>query len=57
MAEDPEFTDAAAEVLGGYPIIADDDLPALVHDAYTVEPDVRDYVVELLTSDYDVQLD
>jgi len=57
MAQDPEFTEAAAEVLGGYPIIADDDLPALVHDAYTVEPDVRDYVVELLVSDYDVQLD
>jgi hypothetical protein len=57
MAQDPAFTEAAAEVLGGYPIIADDDLPALVHDAYTVEPDVRDYVVELLVSDYDVQLD
>lgn len=57
MAEDPDFTDAAAEVLGGYPIIADDDLPALVHDAYTVEPNVRDYVVELLASDYDVHLD
>jgi tripartite-type tricarboxylate transporter receptor subunit TctC len=57
MAEDPEFTASAAEVLGGYPIIADDDLAALVHDAYTVEPDVRDYVVELLVSDYDVRLD
>ena len=57
MAEDPEFTESAAEVLGGYPIIADDNLPALVHDAYTVEPNVRNYVVELLASDYDVHLD
>jgi hypothetical protein len=57
MAESPTFTEEAAEVLGGYPLEADEQLAERIGDAYTVDATVREYVVDLLETDYDVELD
>ncbi|GAB3071150.1 Bug family tripartite tricarboxylate transporter substrate binding protein [Nocardioides zeae] len=57
MGADPEFREAAAEVLGGYPIDAGDDLEQRIDEAYAVDDEVRDYVRELLSSTYDITID
>ncbi|MFC7328268.1 hypothetical protein [Marinactinospora rubrisoli] len=56
LGADPGFQRDAAEVLGGYPLEAGEDLPQRTRDAYEVEPDVRDYLLALLASDYQVDL-
>jgi tripartite-type tricarboxylate transporter receptor subunit TctC len=57
MGKDPAFTKAAAEVLGGYPIDAAPDLPVRIGTAYRVDDDVRERVLRLLESDYDITID
>ncbi len=57
LAESPTFIEEAAEVLGGYPLEADEQLAERIGDAYTVDATVREYVVELLETDYQVELD
>lgn len=57
LGRSPEFQDAAAEVLGGYPLLADEELAQSIKAAYTVDSDVRQYVVDLLRTDYQVDLD
>ncbi|WP_456283853.1 Bug family tripartite tricarboxylate transporter substrate binding protein [Microbacterium sp. JZ101] len=54
MAEDDAFNQRAAEVLGGYPILADDSVAESVSAAYTVSEATRDYVLDLLADDYDI---
>ena len=56
LASSREFQKEAAEVLGGYPLVADERLAERIHDAYTVDEDVRKYVVDLLATDYQVDL-
>ena len=57
LGKSTEFQEAAAEVLGGYPLLADEQLAASVKDAYTVDADVRKYLIDLLHTDYQVELD
>jgi tripartite-type tricarboxylate transporter receptor subunit TctC len=51
-----KFQEEAADVLGGYPLLADEQLAERIHDAYAVDDDVREYVVDLLETDYQVDL-
>ncbi|MBS2939795.1 hypothetical protein KDN32_18795 [Nocardioides sp. J2M5] len=57
MGADPAFQTSAAEVLGGYPIDASTDLAERIGDAYRVDDDVREDVLDLLASDYDITID
>jgi tripartite-type tricarboxylate transporter receptor subunit TctC len=57
LSESEDFVTEAAEVLGGYPLLADERLAAQIGQAYTVDDTVREYVVDLLESDYDVTLE
>lgn len=57
MGSDPEFEKAAAEVLGGYPIDASPDLAERIGAAYRVDDSVREDVLELLETDYDITID
>lgn len=54
LAVDPDFNKAAADVLGGYPIQADEDIADRVRKAYTVSDDVRKYLLDLLENDYGI---
>ncbi len=57
LGDDPDFKRKAADVLGGYPLDAGDDLRERIEAAYTVDDDVREYVLDLLESDYDITID
>jgi len=57
MGADPEFQKSAAEVLGGYPIDASPDLAERIDQAYRVDDSVRQDVLELLETDYDITID
>lgn len=57
MGADPAFEKAAAEVLGGYPIDASPDLAERIGEAYRVDDSVRQDVLELLETDYDITID
>lgn len=57
MGADPEFQKSAAEVLGGYPLDASPDLSERIGDAYQVDESVREDVLELLETDYDITID
>ena len=56
LGKSAEFQEAAAEVLGGYPLLADEQLAESIKAAYTVDADVREYVIDLLHTDYQVDL-
>ncbi len=57
LGKSAEFQEAAADVLGGYPLLADEQLAESVSNSYTVDPEVRKYLVDLLHTDYQVELD
>jgi tripartite-type tricarboxylate transporter receptor subunit TctC len=57
LGADPAFQKSAAEVLGGYPIDASPDLAERIGEAYRVDDDVREDVLDLLESDYDITID
>ncbi|MDQ1105647.1 tripartite-type tricarboxylate transporter receptor subunit TctC [Nocardioides zeae] len=57
LGADPAFQEAAAEVLGGYPIDAAGDLEQRIDEAYAVDDEVREYVRDLLSSSYDITID
>jgi tripartite-type tricarboxylate transporter receptor subunit TctC len=57
MGADPKFQKSAAEVLGGYPIDASPDLAERIVEAYRVDDAVREDVLELLETDYDITID
>jgi tripartite-type tricarboxylate transporter receptor subunit TctC len=57
MGADPGFQKAAAEVLGGYPLDASPDLAERMGEAYRVDEKVREDVLELLETDYDITID
>lgn len=57
MGADPAFQEAAAEVLGGYPVDASPDLAERIGETYRVDDDVRQDVLDLLESDYDITID
>jgi tripartite-type tricarboxylate transporter receptor subunit TctC len=54
LGKDKEFQEKAAEVLGGYPLVADPEMAARVREAYTVSSSVRSYVTGLLESEYNI---
>ena len=56
LSADPAFQKTAAEVLGGYPIDAAPDLRERIGEAYTVDDDVREHVLELLETTYDIKI-
>jgi len=56
LGADPAFQKAAAEVLGGYPIDAATDLRERIGEAYTVDDDVREHVLALLETTYDIKI-
>jgi tripartite-type tricarboxylate transporter receptor subunit TctC len=57
LGASPAFRKAAKKVLGGYPLDAAADLRQRIEAAYTVSPEVREHVVQLLTSTYNVTID
>lgn len=57
MGRDAGFQKAAAEILGGYPIDASEDLPERIGEAYRVDDSVREDVLELLETDYDITIE
>jgi hypothetical protein len=57
MGDDPAFQQSAAEVLGGYPLDASEDLDERIGEAYQVDDDVRADVLELLETSYDITID
>lgn len=57
LGKDAGFQDKAAEVLGGYPLVADAGMPERVREAYTVNSSVRSYVTGLLERQYDIHVD
>ncbi|QIV88688.1 hypothetical protein D3791_07050 [Glutamicibacter mishrai] len=57
LSGDKKFNDKAAEVLGGYPIVADENLSQRVKDAYTVTDETKGYVTTLLKESYGIELD
>jgi tripartite-type tricarboxylate transporter receptor subunit TctC len=57
LSQSTEFNQEAAKVLGGYPLLADQQLAARISTAYTVDAPVREYIVNLLESDYQVKLE
>ncbi|KJK10741.1 hypothetical protein UB45_18310 [Terrabacter sp. 28] len=57
LGASPAFQKAAKKVLGGYPLDAGADLRQRIEAAYTVSPEVREHVVQLLTSTYNVTID
>jgi tripartite-type tricarboxylate transporter receptor subunit TctC len=56
VGEDPAFQKSAADVLGGYPIDASTDIEERIGKAYQVDDDVREDVLELLESDYNITI-
>lgn len=57
LSQSPQFNQEVAKVLGGYPLLADQQLAARISTAYTVDAPVREYIVNLLESDYQVKLE
>jgi tripartite-type tricarboxylate transporter receptor subunit TctC len=57
LGQSAAFEKAANKVLGGYPLDAGADLRQRIEAAYTVSPEVRQHVVQLLTSTYNVKID
>lgn len=57
LSRDPRFQKGAAEVLGGYPLEADAALATRIEHAYAVDEQVRGYVVRLLATDHQLELD
>jgi len=57
IGADPGFQKSAAEVLGGYPLDASPDLAERIGEAYRVDDSVRQDVLELLETDYDITID
>lgn len=54
MSQDEAFNERAAEVLGGYPIVADETIGDRVAEAYTVSDTAKRYVLDLLQHSYDI---
>jgi tripartite-type tricarboxylate transporter receptor subunit TctC len=57
LSQSTDFNKEVAKVLGGYPLLADQQLAARISTAYTVDAPVREYIVNLLASDYQVKLE
>jgi len=57
LSGDKEFNNKAEKVLGGYPIVADENLSQRVKDAYTVTDETKGYVTALLKDSYGIELD
>ncbi|MGH3358543.1 MAG: tripartite tricarboxylate transporter substrate-binding protein [Nocardioidaceae bacterium] len=52
MQEDPEFRKSSEEVLGGYPLYSGEDAEDELHKAFDIEPEAREYVLNLLETKY-----
>ncbi|WP_252975605.1 hypothetical protein [Janibacter melonis] len=57
LAQDKDFEEAADKVLGGYPLDAGADLATRIREAYTVDASVREHVITLLSSSYNVTVE
>ncbi len=56
LSENKEFNSKADKVLGGYPIVADEQLSKKVQEAYTVTDETRSYVEALLKDSYGIEI-
>lgn len=56
LSENDEFNDRAEDILGGYPIVADDQLAERVKEAYTVSEETKSYVTSLLKDSYQIEI-
>lgn len=56
LSENQDFNERAADVLGGYPIVADEQLGERVKDAYTVSDETKSYVTDLLKDSYGIEI-
>lgn len=57
LAQDKDFEEAADKVLGGYPLDAGADLATRIREAYTVDASVREHVITLLSSSYNMTVE
>jgi tripartite-type tricarboxylate transporter receptor subunit TctC len=53
VAEDEEFLAQAEEVLGGYPLIPGEEAQDALLEAFQIDDDVRQYMLDLLAEKYD----
>ncbi|MCW4465358.1 hypothetical protein OK351_07570 [Glutamicibacter sp. MNS18] len=56
LSENQDFNDKAKDILGGYPIVADQQLAERVREAYTVTEETKSYVVDLLKDSYGIEV-
>lgn len=56
LSENQEFNERAEDILGGYPIVADDQLAQRVREAYTVTEETKSYVTSLLKDSYGIEI-
>ena len=57
MKEDPEFQQKSSEVLGGYPLYSGAEFEDEVRESFEVEDEVREYVLDLLETEYDTTIE
>lgn len=56
LSENQAFNERAEDILGGYPIVADDQLAERVREAYTVTEETKSYVTSLLKDSYGIEI-
>lgn len=57
ITDDPDFQKASKDVLGGYPLYSGEDAQADLIEAFQIEPEVRQYTLDLLKTKYDTTID
>jgi tripartite-type tricarboxylate transporter receptor subunit TctC len=57
ITEDPEFQKSSEEVLGGYPLYSGEDAQEDLIEAFKIEPEVRQYTLDLLEMKYGTTID
>ena len=53
---DSEFQKKAADILGGYPVLRGDKFEAAIQKTYTLAPEARTYVLNLLKTKYNTEV-
>lgn len=57
MEDDPEFQQRSEEVLGGYPLFSGEEAKDELLESFQVDPEVREYVLDLLETKYDTTIE
>lgn len=56
LSQNEEFNERAEAVLGGYPVVADEQLSQRIKEAYTVSEETKSYVTSLLKDSYKIEI-